>query len=707
MDLEGLQIEPVELEIFTAKTDLTLQLTVDEDELHGKFIFCSDLFEMPSIERMASHYQVLLANLIAAPDEPIENISILTEADKKTVSTTWEIDDGNFPPNECIHDLFEDQVSKTPNNIALISQGQELTYRELSQTANQLAHYLREQGVGPEVPVGICLDRSPNLVVGVLGILKAGGAYVPLDPNYPLDRLGYMIEDIKPKIILTQSHQQQFLPANDSKLVCLDLIQETIQQKSTENLTRGANEKNLAYVIYTSGTSGKPKGVLIEHDGLRHIISTSSSILGLDSHHRFLHAASISFDAATAHLFRILSCGATVVLAKTDALTRGSETIDLLRRERITMVSVTASILANLPRVDLPDLEILTVGAEACPLELAAYWGKGRRLFNMYGPTETTICATLLEFKPGMNSIPIGKPLPSVQAYVLNRYQRQVPIGVPGELYIGGIGVARGYHNQPELNRNAFIRDPFNPNSGAIMYKTGDLAKWQPDGNLAFLGRRDEQVKVRGYRIELAEIDFVMRQHPDIEDLVVIAREQIAISSNQLIAYYIVKPDLTIQKSEVRSFLMQKLPNYMIPTHLIELDVFPKTPNGKLDRKVLLDLLELNQDFEAEYKSPTDNLERQLVHIWENILQFKPIGIEDNFFVLGGNSLLATQVVSKIQQVFQVEVPLKIFFEKPTIVELGNHILAAKQQGSMATPAMIPSVSREKFRQKQPGRKID
>jgi amino acid adenylation domain-containing protein len=580
----------------------------------------------------------------------------------------------HFSQGQCIQDLFEDQVNRTPEHIAISHKGREFTYRELNNRSNQLAHYLRAVDVGPEIPVGICFERSIDLVVGILGVLKAGGAYVPLDPNYPLERLSYMVHDIQPRILLTQSHQKKSLPADHPHFICLDLAWHMIGQKSSDNPARITTAQNLAYVIYTSGTSGNPKGVLIEHKGLSNLVVTSNAILDLEPHHRFLHATSISFDAATAHLFRVLCSGATLVLEETDALTRGFESIDLLRRERITMVSLPASILANLPRVDLPDLEILTVGAEACSLELAAYWVKGRRLFNMYGPTETTICAAFSEFKAGMDCVPLGKPLPNVRVYVLDSDLQQLPVGVPGELYIGGVGVARSYHNQPDLTQKAFINNPFDADSGTKIYKTGDLVKWLPDDNLIFLGRIDGQVKISGNRIELEEVRKKLLLNPSIKDAVVIVHENDP-GQPRLVAYVVFKPDMDEDTGSLRHFLRKKLPHYMMPAAFVLLNALPLTINGKIDRNKLLDPNMNGLQSIAEYVVPRTRLEKMIATVWGQVLDIEQVGLYDNFFNLGGNSIIAVQVISKLNSTLQIKLSLPAIFDADTLEEFSNVIL--------------------------------
>jgi amino acid adenylation domain-containing protein len=524
--------------------------------------------------------------------------------------------------------------------VAVSFADEQLTYRELNARANQLARHLQGLGVGAEVLVGVMMERSVEMVVAVLGILKAGGAYVPLDPQYPRERLVYTLADSAVSILLTQAHMVNEIPSSSGHIVCLDSEWENIKLQSEENLATIINPHQLAYLIYTSGSTGLPKGVMLHHAGLFNLIQAQWEVFALPASSRILQFASLSFDASIFEIALALCRGAALHLVAHASALSGSPLSALLKEQAITTLTLPPSVLATLPVEPLPALQTLIVAGEACGAELAWQWGGGRRFFNAYGPTETTVWATVGEGLFGEMKPPIGRAIANMQVYVLDERLKPVPVGVVGEVHIGGAGLARGYHKRPELTAERFLPDPFSNEAGARLYRTGDLARYLPDGNLEFVGRADYQVKVRGYRIELGEIEAVLGQHPLVRETVVVAREEIP-GDKQLVAYLVWKEGLSPTTSELRSYLKERLPEYMVPSAFVLLDELPWTPNGKVDRRALPAPEQSRPEQEKVYVSPRTKLESILTGLWQKMLNIDEIGIYDDFFELGGNSLKA------------------------------------------------------------------
>jgi len=589
----------------------------------------------------------------------------------------------------CIHQLFEQQVAHTPEAIALVFADQQLTYRELNERVNQLAHYLRTLGVQPETLVGLCLERSLEMIIGLLGILKAGGAYVPLDPAYPRERLAFMLTDAQISLLLTQ---QSLLTTLTTLLpptvVCLDTDWPIISQQNTDNPDNVVTTAHLAYLIYTSGSTGTPKGVLIEHHGLSNLARAQIRSFGVQPTDRILQFSSISFDAAISEMLMALLIGAVLYLGHREALLPGLPLLHFLRDRAITTVTLPPSILAIVPLADLPALHTLIVAGEACSLELATLWQRpARRFFNAYGPTEITVCATIFEYTQAnfQHSVPIGRPISQTPLYVLDAHLQRVPIGVPGELHIGGIGLARGYLNRPELTAEKFIANPFyRPTAQGVqgspssprLYKTGDLVRYRPDGQLEFLGRLDHQIKIRGFRVELGEIENLLHQHSTVQEAVVIAREDNP-GDKRLVAYLVGKstaaPPNSISTMELRQFLKEQLPDYMVPSALVWLDALPLTPNGKVDRAALPPPAQLLAT-EHSIQPPQTATEQQLATIWQTVLHRDQLDRQDNFFEVGGNSLLLMQVYAKLIELFHREIPVTALLQYPTISTLAHYL---------------------------------
>jgi amino acid adenylation domain-containing protein len=672
----GLTLTPSVPESIIAKFDLTLSMAETDQGLKGIIEYNTDLFDNATIRRMVGHFQTLLEGIVANPRQHIQELPLLTAIEHQQLMA-WNDTAVDYPQDQCIHQLFEAQVERTPDAIAVVFEDQQLTYRDLNQKANQLAHYLLSLDVKPEVLVGLCVERSLDMVIGLLGILKAGGAYLPLEPAYPTTRLAFMLEEAGVPVLLTQSSLVEELPSTTAAVVCLDT--ESFSPFSTDNPVSGVSSDNLAYVIYTSGSTGQPKGVLVEHKGLCNLAQAQIQKFGVQSGSRLLQFVSLSFDVAISDLVTTWCSGATLYLVNQDVLLSPTGLIRVLNDQSITHLEIPASVLGVFPAAELPALQSLIVGGETCSAALVAQWSKERRFFNVYGPTEATVCTTIAEqCQTGQGKPPIGRPIANTQVHILD--DQPVPIGVPGEIHIGGVGLARGYLNRPELTQEKFIPNPFSNDPNSRLYKTGDLARYLPDGNIEFLGRIDNQVKIRGFRIELGEIEAVLTTHPKIRECVVIVHEA-SQTDKRLLAYLVPHQEQIIEKTELRRFLKERLPDYMIPSAFVTLEALPLTPNGKIDRRALAQLsVNSYQLSEESFVLPRTPEEEVLAAIWADVLGIERVGVHDNFFELGGHSLLATQVMSRVRETFSVDLPLRVLFELPTIAGLCEHLLTARRE---------------------------
>jgi amino acid adenylation domain-containing protein len=594
--------------------------------------------------------------------------------------------------------LFEAQVEQTPNAIAAVFENQQLTYQQLNQRANQLAQYLQKLGVKPEVLVGICVERSLDLVVGLLGILKAGGAYVPLDPAYPQERLAFLLDDAQVSVLLTQQflvEKLEQLPGYEkSILVCLDSDRETVATQGKENLVNLATGDNLAYVIYTSGSTGKPKGVQIAHQSLSNLLNSMQISLEVTESEVFLAVTTISFDIAALELYLPLIAGAKLIIVSHEIAVDGNKLLAELSKYGPAIVQATPATWQMLINCGLSANHTLKIccGGEALPRRLSQQLlAIGSEVWNLYGPTETTIWSTAYRVKK-LDEIEhslelIGKAIANTETYILDSALQPVPVNLPGELHIGGIGLARGYLNRPELTAEKFISHPFSHEPGARLYKTGDLARYLPDGNIEFLGRLDHQVKIRGFRIELGEIEAVLGQYPAVRESVVIAQEDDT-GSKRLIAYLVSRQEQIIAVDDLRRFLKQRLPDYMVPSFFVLLEALPLTPNRKVDRNALLVLEGERLDVAEQFVAPSTPLEEILANIWIEILGLEQVGIHNNFFELGGNSLLGAQMFAEVKKVFNVTVPLASLYEGPTVAKLAEILL--EQKWSTPYNSLIP-----------------
>ncbi|TFI51134.1 non-ribosomal peptide synthetase [Mastigocladus laminosus UU774] len=675
-EIPGLNLNLLEVESPTAQFDLSLSMKITDQGLVASLEYNTDLFDAATITRMLKNFQTLLEGIVANPQQRISELPLLNQTEQHQLLVEWNDTQTEYAQDKCIHHLFEAQVEKTPDDLALVFENQHLTYRELNNKANQLAQYLRTLGVKPEVLVAICMERSLEMIVGILGILKAGGAYVPLDPVYPQERLAFMLSDSQAPVLLTQQKLLSRLTEHKMRVVCLDTDWKVISQERKENLIDNTLASNLAYVIYTSGSTGQPKGVLVAHQGLCNLVAAQIKTLDLQPNSRFLQIISLSFDAATSHIFLTLCSGATLCLANKDFVISISELFELLHSQAITHVAIPVSLLEVLPVEEFPTLRIIITGGEACFTETVTKWAQGRRFFYEYGLTETTVCSTVAELTNYRGQPHIGRPIANTQIYLLDHHLQLVPIGVPGELCISGLGLARGYLNHPGLTKEKFIPNPFSDEAGAHLYKTGDLARYLSDGKIQFLGRIDHQVKIRGFRIELGEIEAVLIQHPNVQQAVVTAWEDQP-GKQRLVAYVVSKQEHNTNSEDLtqnlRNHLSKHLPNYMVPEALMILNALPVTPNGKIDHRALPTPEGYSQLADA-YIMPQTNTERLIAAVWQDELQLERVGINDNFFSLGGHSLLLIKIQAKLNEIFPQRLSVVDMFKYPTIKSLAKHL---------------------------------
>ncbi len=639
------------------------------------------------IEQVVSHFEMIINDTLKSTEKKIKDIDILTSEEKQKFIVEWNDTKADYPKDKCIHQLFEEQVERTPNNIAVVFEGSELTYRELNENANRMAHYLQSKGVKPEILVGICVDRSFEMIIGLFGILKAGGAYIPIDPNYPEDRIAYMVSDSNCGIILTQESIKSELPENNSEIVCLDTDLDKIKKESCENLFSEVKSDNLVYTIYTSGSTGKPKGTLIEHGSLVNRINWMQKNYSIGEDDSILQKTTFTFDVSVWELFWWSLYGAKVCFLKPGDEKDPEAIVKCIEANRITTIHFVPSMYTSFLQqinnkksceelISLKQIfcsgEELQVKHVECSESLINE--NGTKLINLYGPTEATIDVTYFNCSVYDESVPIGKPIFNTQVYILDKFLNLVPVGVPGELHVAGDGLSRGYLNRLKLTGERFIHNPFCDDHLSRLYKTGDLVKYLPDGNIEFIGRIDNQVKIRGFRIELGEIEFAIKNLENVKEVVLTAKED-SNFNKQLVAYIVT--DINISLEEIRVELSKLLPDYMVPSCFIQIDEIPLTENGKIDRKKLVDL---NGQIiiGAEYIEPRTKNEIGLASIWTEVLNIGHIGVKDNFFHIGGNSITAIQVFNKLSKTFDLS--LTDIFKYPTI---NSFLISVSQKRSL------------------------
>ncbi|MEJ6479888.1 non-ribosomal peptide synthase/polyketide synthase [Nostoc punctiforme UO1] len=683
VELNQLSVSSTLIEGTTAKFDLTLSMENTATGVVGVWEYSTDLFDASTIERMTGHFVTLLESIIANPQQSISQLPLLTEVEQQQLLVEWNNTQADYPQDKCLHQLFEEQVARTPDAVAVVFENQQLTYQQLNCRANKLAHYLQSLGVGADVLVGICLERSLLMVVGLLGILKAGGAYVPLDPDYPQERLSFMLEDAQLRVLLTQQQLKEKLPQHQGKVVYLDTDWQFISQSSQENLITTLQDSNLAYVIYTSGSTGKPKGAMNTHLGICNRLLWMQQAYQLTAVDCILQKTPFSFDVSVWEFFWPLITGARLVVAKPGGHKDSAYLVNLIQEQHVTHVHFVPSMLQVF--LEEPSLENcrslkrVICSGEALPVELQERFFARLEceLHNLYGPTEAAIDVTYWQCFPDGNlrTVPIGRAIANTQIYILDEHLQPVPVGVAGELHIGGAGLARGYLNRPELTKEKFISNPFD---NSKLYKTGDLARYLPDGTIEYIGRIDNQVKIRGFRIELGEIEVLLNQYEEVQASCVIAREDIT-GDKRLVAYIVPHQHSKPTTNELRQFLKAKLPDYMVPSAFVILESMPLTSNGKVDRRAL-PAPDLYSEIKDKYVAPRTPIEEILAQTWSQVLQLPQVGIHDNFFELGGHSLLATQLVSRIRNIFKVELPLRELFAAATLAELAREIEQLQQQ---------------------------
>jgi aspartate racemase len=690
--LSRLKVTRLTIEKPYTRFDLEVHLQEVDDGLTVAFMYNTALFEAATVVRMAGHFRTLLNAIAENADQRLSQLSLLATNERHQILVDWNQTATNYPRDTCVHVLFEAQAKARPDALAVAFGEQRLTYRQLNERANRLAHHLRALGVGPDVPVGVYLERSIETIVGFLGILKAGGAYLPLDPSYPRGRVAFMLEDAKAPVVLVSRKLGTNVVDGHANVVCLD---HDFDDSSPDNPSSGATATNLAYVMYTSGSTGHPKGVSIPHRGVvRLVVDTNYVQLGPSD--RIAQASNTSFDASTFEIWGALLNGGSLIGIPHHVLLSPVDFARAINEEKIGTLFLTPALfnqMASEAPTAFRPLRYLLVGGDKCdPKWIKAVLERGapRCLMNSYGPTEVTTFATwhrIERVSEFATTIPIGRPIANTSVYLLDRHLEPVPVGVIGELYIGGDGLAREYLNRPDLTAERFIRDRFGAEPSARLYKSGDFARYLPDGSIDFVGRVDRQVKIRGFRIELQEIEATLSQHPHVSSSVVIARTTDQ-SDKSLVAYVVPSHGAEPASEALRAFLRDKLPKYMVPSAFVTVDSLPLTPNGKVDLAALPDPEQHNHSEALRSAEPRTSIEKDLARIWEEVLGLKRVGIHDNFFDLGGHSLLATQVIARIERRFGKTVSVAVLFQSPTIEQLGN-ILSDERSSDSGSP-LIP-----------------
>ena len=723
LELPGLVLSPVELETKTSRFDLELYVWKctdnfrslwgkgwqHSDGLRGVIVYNTDLFDSTTIASVRHHFQTLVEGIVANPDTPLSALQLLTTQEQQELLDRWERNQSSYPENVCIHQLFEQQVRKKPTAIAVKFGNQQFTYQALNRGSNQLARYLQKLGINSEMLVGICLERSVEAIAAMLAVLKAGGAYVPLDPSYPSERLHFMLEDAGITVVITKEDWADLFPTENTRIVCLDRQWDAIAMESDLNLSNPCTADQLAYLIYTSGSTGTPKGVMVPHRAVNRLVCNTNYV-EIETSDRIAQVANLAFDAATFEVWGALLNGAQLIGIDREITLSPTDFVTELQQQQISILFLTTALfnqtVSQIPQA-FQSLKYLLFGGEMVNVDrvrTVVQQGKPQHLIHVYGPTENTTFSTWYEVKDipeNATTIPIGQAIANTQVYLLDANLNPVPANVSGEIYVGGDGLARGYLNRPELTAERFIDNPFlvdslhrkNPpakdtplikggrgDRSSKLYKTGDRALYRHDGNLEFLGRTDNQIKIRGFRVELGEIETAIAQHPMVQTAAVIVRE--VDSNSQLIAYIVPETSTIPTERDLRAFLKTKLPAYMLPAAFVVLDTLPLTANGKVDQKALPPPHLTVARETSPTVAPTTSLEASLVEIWTKLLGAKQIGIHDNFFEKGGHSLLATQLGSRIRDRFKVELPLRSVFETPTIAELAQKIESLRSSSS-------------------------
>lgn len=696
-EVSGLTLRTLDFDSGTSQLDIFLSMFESQEELTGCLEYNTDIFDATTISQFINNYQTLLENILANPEQRICELSLLTPAEQEQLLFNFNQTSAEYK-NLSLNQVFEQQVELTPDSIALIHESEKVTYSQLNHQANQLANYLQKHGVTKETLVGICLERSIDMVVGILAILKAGGTYIPLDPSYPVERLNFMLLDSQVSILISQQKILEKLSLSSSKIVCLDIQKDEIAQQNPENPINISKPEHLAYIIYTSGSTGTPKGVLGTHRGTVNGLHWLWKTYPFSPEEVCCQKTAISFVDSVWEIFAPLLQGIPTVIISNVTLLDPQLFVEALAHHKVTRIILVPSFLRLLLdnyhhlTKKLSQLKLWITSGEALSINLAKTFREFMpfaKLINLYGSSEVSANATYYDttlLQDQANSVPIGRPIDNTQAYVLNQNLQPTPVGVFGELYIGGDGLARGYLHRPELNQERFIDNPFIP--GTKLYKTGDLVRYLSDGNLEYLGRHDEQVKIRGFRVELSEIAAVITQHPDVQDSVVIAVND-AEENQRLIAYVVT--DKQHIATQLLPYLQQKLPSYMLPSAFVVLDALPLTPNGKVDKRSLPTDEVIRPNTGKTLIAPRNFTELSLVKLWENLLNTSSIGVTDNFFNLGGHSFLAVRLMAQIQDRFGHNLSLSTLFENPTIEKLAAIVSQPFRESSNSPVVAINS----------------
>ena len=692
LNLAGLPLTSYPLEQHGVKFDLDFVVEEVDGCLRAVCWYDTDLWDAQSIGYLVEHFQATIESAVGDPLKKLQQLSMLTERERANYAA-WNATEAPFEQAP-VHRLFEGWAERAPHAIALYHESEAISYAELNARANRLAHRLHQLGLRPGELVGVSMERCPELVVGILAVLKATGAYLPLDPSYPQERRAYMQSDAGLTWLLTRdTFDAQALPAS-IRWLRIDTEEKAATASSRHNPSLPSNPADLAYVIYTSGSTGRPKGVLLEHHGLTNMVQAQIRAFQIGPDSRVLQFASPSFDASISEIFTALCAGAALCLASKADIMPGSALVGTIRRHAVTVVTLPPSVLALMQPADVPTLRTVAAAGEACGLDIVKRWADGRRFLNAYGPTEGTVCATIAHLPKDTKRVSLGLPIANTRLYLLDRHLQAVPVGIAGELHIAGIGLARGYLNRPELTAERFIANPFE-GPGARMYKTGDLARYLPDGSLEYLGRLDHQVKIRGFRIELGEVESVIADAPGVREALVIARGT-ASSGPSLVAYVIAKDVGTSDATtaaDIRAHAQSKLPEFMLPSSIVLLEAWPLTPNGKIDRAALPAPLE--KAAVRHIAAPRDALERQIAEVWKSVLQLDGVGIDDNFFEVGGHSLDLVRVEIELQRVLSCAVSTMDLFRFPNIRALADHLRGSQSAALDANSGIAGRVARQ------------
>lgn len=691
----------------TVISEIGIDLFESGDHLVGRIEYSTELFEHATVKRMIDHLQMLLAAAIAHPDERLSELSLLTDAERRRLLVEWNATQRDLPSHQCLHQLFESQAESRPEAMAVVFEPEQLSYGELNERANRLAHYLRRLGVGPEVSVAVYLERSVEVLVALLGILKAGGVCVPLDPDYPEQRAAFMLSDSRTSVLLTSQQFLPRLPRHTARVICLDAERELIAAERADNPVAGVVAENLAFVIYTSGSTGQSKGVTLNHRGLANRLLWGQEAYGMTSADRVLHFFSHCFDFGVWEIFTALVAGAGLVMARPGGQQDIAYLLRLIDAQQVSIIGCVPSWLDLL--LDEPDLKQcgslrkVLCGGEALTVELQERFLNrlDAELQNTYGPTEASIDVThwVCRREEERSSVPIGQPVANAQIYLLDRRLHPVPVGVPGEIHIGGLCLARGYLSRPDLTAEKFVPHPLSQRPGERLYRTGDSARYRPDGMIEFLGRLDAQVKIRGFRVEPGEIEATLDQHPAVREAVVVARDSVP-DGKRLVAYLVADnnngaPLNGELQGELRRFLRERLPEYMIPSAFVRLDAWPLLPNGKINRRALPEPSEANLSREAVYVAPRTEMERTVANIWQELFGLEQISVDSNFFELGGHSLIMVRVHSRLREILRREIPLIDLFRFPTINSLAKS-LSGEQEDDASSQKINERAGRQR-----------